>query len=168
MLTDEEIQRHLDDNPDDDTPLIQRLRAELKDANKRAARVPDLEARLAEKDFGSVLSDAKLADLNDDQRSVLFDRLAEDDRTAEKARALAERLGWAEPEHDSPITPDEQAVIDRQAATTDGAQPPISTGVIKPEDAAAWPVDKTIKFIQAHPDAFEQLKRGESVTGIVF
>lgn len=42
------------------------------------------------------------------------------------------------------------------------------TSTLSPEDTADWSTEKLMRLRQAHPEEFEALKRGETVTGIAF
>lgn len=165
-LTDDEIDAHLDQNPSENTPLVQRLRALNRKLGKQANEVPGLKAKLAEKDFGDVLKTASLDGLNARQQATLRREVGDDISEDSLWDAATELFGLTRPDEQPVVSEDEQAAIDRQAAVGQGGEPPSQTGVLKPDEVSQWPVDKLIKFHEAHPDAYEALKRGEVVTGL--
>lgn len=93
---------------------------------------------------------------------------------ADKVREWAVRGGLIEAPAPSP---EQQAAeeelesdldaSDRVAAAHAGAAPSHS-GVITPDDAAAWSAGKFKEFEQKHPREADALARGEVVAGIVF
>lgn len=167
-LTDEQIDAHLEQHPEDDTPLVQRLRAQNKDLARTAKRVPDLEAKLAEKDFGDVLKTAGLDSLNQRQQATLRREVGDDVSEDSLWETASDLFGVTRPDAEKVVPDEEQQALDRQAATATGAEAPVSTGVIKPEEAAEWPMDKRMAFLKKHPDEHERLLRGETVLGVVF
>lgn len=53
-------------------------------------------------------------------------------------------------------------------APTGGARGTGASGVITPEVAGEWSMEKRIKFMNEHPDEYEALLQGEEVTGVAF
>lgn len=53
-----------------------------------------------------------------------------------------------------------------RSAPTGGARGTGASGVITPEVAGEWSMEKRIKFMNEHPDEYEALLQGEEVTGI--
>lgn len=90
-----------------------------------------------------------------------------DDLDDEKIAAFVEKYDLPMAEETEPEEGEEkpaaQQVADaaRRAPTKGGGKT-----TIKPEDVAAWGMDKAVKFSEEHSEEWEALKRGETVTGI--
>lgn len=63
---------------------------------------------------------------------------------------------------------EEPAAAGVVSAARQAPQGQASGTTLKPEDVAEWPVDKLQRLLKQHPEEFESLKRGETVTGIAF
>lgn len=57
---------------------------------------------------------------------------------------------------------------EKVTSASQSSQTSKNTGHIKPEDAAEWSMDKVLRFKKDNPDAFEALKRGETVQAVGF
>lgn len=84
-----------------------------------------------------------------------------------KVREWAVEQGLAEPP--PPDTPDDEAAAhERVVAAGTGAAGGTKPQTIAPDDVEEWSMDKRIAFKEKHPEAFEALKRGESVSGVTW
>lgn len=84
-----------------------------------------------------------------------------------KVREWAVEQGLAEPP--PPDTPEEEvAAHERVQAAGAGAAGNTGPSTLKPEDTAEWSTEKLLAFKNQHPEAFEALKRGESVSGVTW
>lgn len=158
----------LENEADDDTPLIRQLRQKLKDTAKEAKSGRDAATELATLRREDAIRKANVEGLNDRQMKTLVRELEGQDPTAENVRSIAVELGWAT---QNPEDVDRQDQIDAQLriseAASGGGMPP-NYSTITPDDVAEWPVDKILRFRSKYPDQFEALKRGEEVPGVVF
>ena len=148
----------------DHSPLIRKLRRQLRDAKREAgeaaglkAKVAALERREAARKAGLDLTDAQLAALG---------KVHEGGDTPEALRATAASLGWAtaeEPsEEEQRVT--ESAAAQQRISDAQRGAPPARSTQITPADAAGWAIDKQMAFDEKHPDLYEALMRGETVT----
>lgn len=164
-LTDDDLEA-LATEVEDDTELVRKLRRQLRQKAQKAKRADELEQENRTLRFGSLVSQADLSELNEDQRETLAEWASKQEQVdADVLRARAERLGWAEPKPD----PAEEA-LDEQEAISQAASGARAKGdhVITPQDAAQWDTQKIREFRSQHPDAFKRLQRGEPVSGIAF
>lgn len=149
---------------DQDTDLVRRLRRQLKTASKKAKTADDLEAENRTLKGERLIAQAGLDNLTERQRQALL-REVGDEIDADKLRAAAVDLGWAEDQPD----PAEQDV-DEHTAISDAGRGAQGKGVteITPAVVASWDMTRKRAFMKSHPDAWEALKRGETVRGISF
>lgn len=161
---DDDLDLELDDlDPADDTPLVRKLRAQLKKAGKQNR---DLTSKVQSYERTDAIREAGL-NLTARQLKVLA-REHEGDITPEALKATAEELGWTVPDPEAEETDAELDAIEQTTQAASGAKPKAAGSTISVEEAASWPVDKQQRFMKQHPDAWEALKRGEEVRGIVF
>jgi hypothetical protein len=102
--------------------------------------------------------------LTDRQFKALFAVHEADDLSKEAIRATAIDLGFAEAEEEeSPEDATARASAQRISAAVSGATTPGKGGLLTVEDVAEWTHEKKRRFMDKNPEAWEQLKRGESV-----
>lgn len=131
-MADDEI--HEDDDLDDGTPLVRKLRRDLKEASKRAQRVDELETRLAAYESEQAVRAANLDGLNERQMKALL-ATHEGDMTPDAIRQTAVDLGFAQPPEPA-VTAEGQAAHERIAAATAGGTAPSKvnpTDVLTPD-----------------------------------
>lgn len=162
----DELDDDLEEETDDDSPLVKKLRSQLKESSKKAKRADELETELGDYKRKDAITGAGLK-LNDRQVKALL-AAHDGEVTAEGLKATAIELGFAQKSQEDEELEEDLAAQERiAAAAAGGGQAPGAT-VLTPADVAQWPVDKTMRFRQQHPVEFEALKRGEEVTGITF
>jgi hypothetical protein len=151
----------LTDDPESDTH-VRLNRTDVERLRKAAKGSTAVRKELDEYKRRDAITAAGLTGLSAKQSAALA-KLVED-VTPENLRAEAEALGWVEPPAPDPdaVTAEElQAHGDLAAAGVGGGIPASTTA--KPDDVAGWPVDKRMRFMNAHPDLHENLLRGESI-----
>lgn len=158
-----------DDFEDDETEsgVIRKLRRDNRVLAKRAKQADEFEAEIAQSKREKALSAPDLAKLSDKQRQALA-KVHDGDFTAEALKQTAIDLGWLEDTEQNEIDDE----LDRSEKVTQASQTgktARSTGVLKPEDTAGWSMERMLRLKDSNPEAFEALKRGESVVaaGIV-
>lgn len=113
-----------DDDTGDDSPLVKKLRRQLKAANKKAAQVDELNAKVTQLEQGNVVrsADLKTPDgkaLSDKQVSALL-KVHDGELTPEALRATAVDLGFAAPPEPA-VPPEELDTHQRVAEASAGA-----------------------------------------------
>jgi len=80
---------------------------------------------------------------------------------------LAEKyqLPMLEVEQTEPAAKPAAAQIVDQARNTQGR---VANTVLKPEEVTQWPAEKLRRLFDKHPEEYEALLRGETVTGLAF
>lgn len=148
------------------------IRKQLAEAETKAKRVDELEAELeglkaapkreeAFKDFG-----VDLENLSKLERKALEAYDGELDREAIAAFVEENELPLVESqEGETEAEERSDAELVAQAART-SPQGRTRGAVITPEDAAEWPTQKLMEFRAKHPEEFEALKEGQTVTGV--
>lgn len=159
---------NLIEEPDpDEKALLRKLRGDLSRTGKARSKA---EAELAEARRELAIAKAGLTDLEPKKVTALL-AAHDGDLTPDLLRATAVTLGFAE----APDTSAEDAATaaanasgDTQTAISQavtGAQPGTG-GLLKGAAVADWSTEKKLAFRDAHPEAWEQLKRGEDVPAI--
>jgi len=117
----------------------------------------------------NALLKAGLGDLGGKKTQALL-AAHDGDLTAEALKATATELGFITSEPDEAQQQADQAAdaATRLADSSQGAAPSIQTGVLTPTEVNDWPPDKIMRLNEQHPDEFERLMRGETVTGLAF
>lgn len=173
VITDDELDDLDDIDPNaDQSALVRDLRKKLRAANKTAKEGVDAKAELASIKRARVLEDEAFAGLTERQRKALIREHEEsgEEFTAENVLKTAMEL------YPDQVVDTEQNEIDdeldRSEKVTQASQTgktARSTGVLKPEDTAGWSMERMLRLKDSNPEAFEALKRGESVVaaGIV-
>lgn len=151
-----------------ESDLVKRLRSSLKNQGKELKELRPLKDKVAEIELGNSLSKAfdkdELGSLSERKRIALL-ASAGDDKSPEGLRKAAEELGFVE----AKIDPLDEELAGHER--TENAGTGAAAGAATKIDAvvvATWPMDKQLRFRKEHPAAWEQLKRGEAVTGITF
>lgn len=161
----DELER-LTTETDDDDDLVRKLRRIAKTAGKRSKDRDDLAAENQKLKLDGLIGSAEIGDLNEFQRETLAEWAGRQDSvTPEVIHERAVALGWAEAKPDPAA--DDLDAHDDIADATRGA-PAKGAHQITPADAAGWGPQKLREFRTKHPDAFERLKAGETVSGITF
>lgn len=83
----------------------------------------------------------------------------------EKVRAFAIDAGALAAPVDT--SAENQQAHERIGQAMSGGEP-AGNGAIKPEEVNSWSQDKQLRFKAKHPDAWELILRGETVTGVAF
>lgn len=151
----------LDSDGPDDSDLVKRLRKELRRAKRETKDLAELREENQTLKRAQALRDAKVEGLTDRQMKVLA-REHEGDITPEAIRQTAIELGFVSDETDADLAEHEQ--IDNASA---GSRTP-PQGQITPDTVKEWSTEKIVRFREQYPDAFEQIKRGNPVSGITF
>lgn len=154
----------LHEDQDDDSPLVRKLRSQLKAKSKEAKEAAELRSKLAEREERDAFREAGL-DLTERQAKALKATLEGEQITAESVRQAAVELKFIEAEPD-PLD-EEMHEQDRiaeagRSATSKGGQ------VITPATFEQWPPDKRLQFRKDHPKAFADLARGDEVQGLTY
>lgn len=150
----------LDDEDDADYVRIRRshlddVRQAAKNSSKHRKEAEDLKREKA-------VLDAGLTGLTADQRDALSTLVKEP--TAEALRDKAVALGFiAAPPAIPDPTAEELEAHQRAADVANGAGAPINN-TVKPEEANGWDTAKLMRLNERHPDIYELLLRGESIT----
>lgn len=148
------------DDTDDDYVRIRKSHLNgVRDAAKAAAKhrkeADDLRREKA-------VTESGLKDLTAAQRQALADLVKEPTADALKAKAI--ELGFVPPEPAAPAPSDEElAEHEKAAQVANGASAPASSQVT-PEEANGWPTDRLMRLSRSHPDLYESLLRGETVS----
>jgi hypothetical protein len=153
------------------------LRKQAEAATKLEKRNAELEARLEAVEKAPKIEKAfKDYGIDFDQLSKLERKAIEsyDGELSEEAIAsfveenelsLTESEGKPEDEEDEePAAAKVAKAARRSAQGTGGHKAP----VITPEETEEWSTEKLMRFSKAHPEQWELLKQGETVTGITF
>lgn len=172
----EEILADLEGEAPDD--LIQELRQfEGSKLRESAEKVPELERQLAEAQARvEKLEAAPARQKAFEDYGIDFENLSKAEREilekydgeldSEAIGELAEKYelptvqGAGEEQGEEPAEAERQT----QQALQRGQRPGRLT--LRPEDTDDWPHDRFMKFMEEHPDEYEALMRGETVTGI--
>jgi hypothetical protein len=151
------------------------LRKQATRATELEAEVQKLQSQLAERDAAPARETAlreygvDLENLSKAEKAIVGGLKGE--LTAEAIAKLVE-------DYDLPVAqsagadgasgeaPAAQRVAQHAADAQRGAR--VGTGSISAENVAEWPADKTRRFMNEHPEAYEALLRGETVSGISF
>jgi hypothetical protein len=146
--------------------LVKDLRDQLKESKKDAKRTAEVEAELAGYKRGEAIKVAGLENLSEKQRKAI-EAIHDGEWTSDALRATALDLGYAEKTEEELQLDDDLAAQGRitEAAAGGGAG---NSSVITPADVADWPMDKSMRFMQKHPQEWELLKRGEEIVGVTF
>lgn len=161
---DDDVFAELDDDDPDNTPLVKKLRSQLRSAQKDLKELSDLREENGKLKTSAVIKEAGL-DLKPSQVTALLAAHGDKELTPDLLHETAVDLNWAEPKEDVPA--EDLEATDRIAAATNGAATGrAATGSLTVADAASWPIDKQTRFMQQHPDKWEALKRGEPVQGV--
>lgn len=167
LYVDDDTEQHDDDltvEREDDTPLIRKLRRDLKAAQRKGKRVDDLESKVRTLEGAQTLASAGLDKLTERQRQTLL-REVGDEVTTEKLREAAIELGWAEAEPDpAEADVDEHDAISRAGKGAQGK----GSSEITPQAAASWDHQRRREFMKQHPAEWDALKKGETVRGVTF
>ena len=147
------------------------LRKKAAKADEYEGKVRELQAQLEEMQLAPKREAAlraygvALEDLRPAEREVLSSLKGE--LTAEAIGELVEKYGL-------PIVEEHQEQDERPPAAAQVAQVARKAGrtgqapVITPEDVGTWSTEKLLRLKEQHPEEFEALKRGETVSGITF
>lgn len=151
------------------------LRRKAAKADELESKVADLEADIAKRDAAPKIEKAFR------EAGVQFDQLRPADRQVlqglDPADLTSDKVAEVISSYELPIDAASQAAAEdpppAAAVVAAARQAPASTSTaataqITPEDAGSWPIDTQLRFKKAHPDEFEALKRGDTVTGILF
>lgn len=151
-----------------DTDLLTRLRSTV-EASPLRQEIKDLSDKLAtvesERDAArGQVSKSVFKDVGIEMDPGLLRYPADLDITdPEKVRAWGIEAKLIEPK---PSVSDEelagQAEINNAAAGATGT----AAGQLTAEMVSSWPTDKLLRLKESNPDAFEALKRGETVNGV--
>lgn len=143
-------------------PTSRQLREAAKNAEKTRAENVDLKQKLA-------VYEAGLGNLTPKQvKSVLAN--VEGEVTAEVLRATAVELAFIE-EEDTAETQQIEAEVREQgriSAAASGAGRAPANAQLTPTEVAAWPIDKQMRLLDEHPDIYDRLLAGETVSGVPF
>lgn len=148
---------------DDDTPLVKRLRGELKARNKALSSLKGAGGNTSETaalKLELVLADAGLRGLSSKKRNALLNA-HEGDFSPDSLLTDAVDLGWAE----APEPTEEEDAADASERIERAAESPRrpSSTQLTPELVAKWTPDVWVRFAREHPVEAEALKRGEPV-----
>ena len=153
--------------PDDvDDGYVKIRKEDLKSVRAAARKRGAAERELADYKRQDAVRAAGIDGLSARQVAVIA-REAEADQSAENLRKIAEELGFVQP---APPSEEEQrtdAEIDQQneaAAVTTGAPPANTRTTLTAQEVAEWPQDKLMRLDRSHPEIYELLLRGESIT----
>ena len=151
----------LDEDQPDDDDTIRKIRNRNRQMAKELKRLKQVES-----DHAKLRQDTAIGqigkELNERQVKALL-ATHEGDMTTEALRATAAELGFIEADDAEPVPPEDLDAEEQVNKAVAGSSSPNTAGLITPADASSWGVDKQIRFKKQHPDAFEALKRGESV-----
>lgn len=160
---------------DEDVAELEQLRGSKlrKQAGKAAeleARVKELEGVLAEKEAAPAREKAlkdygvDVDNLSKAEAAVLSSLKGE--LTAEQIAELVEKYDLPVTQGSGQTTEEPPAAqrVAQQAAGAPGGRP--GGAAITPADVASWPIDRTRRFMDEHPEAYDALLRGETVTGV--
>lgn len=135
------------------------LRAAAKSAEKRAKDAEDRASQLSQIVMKSVFKDAgikvnpALLHLPDDLDITSLDAVSK--------WAADNGLRDTTPSVDTEELESHEEINNLNS----GGEPP-SSSIITPLQAAEWSTDRSMKFARQHPEAWEQLKRGEEVRNL--
>jgi hypothetical protein len=151
-----------------ESELVRRLRSTIKNQTKELKELRPLKAEVAEvrldSSFKSAFEKEELEGLSEAKRKALLG-IVGDDQSPEALRKAAAELGFVETKVD-PVE-EELAGHERVENAGNGAGA-AAAGKIDPDVVAGWSMEKKLQFRDQHPDAWEQIKRGEPVHGIAF
>ena len=173
----EEILADLKDAVDDEDLISELEQYGGSSLRKKAEQVPELEAKLAE-------AEAKVEKLEAaPKREKAFKEYGIDLEALSKAeRAVLERydgelddeaIGALAEEFDLPVVEkggeaeeEEESGARQQTRQALSGRTGSSKLTVSPEDYAAAPIDRRMKFLKDHPEEAEALMAGETVTGV--
>lgn len=168
-LSDDDIQSLLDENPDQDTPLVRRLRRQLADVSKaKTKETDDLTGQLTKANRELLAYKAGLPDLGGKKLDALL-AVHDGEETPEAIRRTAIELGMVTPTdadtQAQTVDDDTRANVETQGriSTAVSGATSANTGVISPADVASWPHDKQREFLMKYRDEAEKIKRGQEV-----
>lgn len=152
----------LEDEQDDDSPVIRKLRTQLRNARKDSKDADTLRAKLHEYESRDAFTAADLGFNPSQQRAVLNELADPNDLSPEALRAASTRLGLYTPPNNDQDAGDAaaQAAI---AAASAGAAVTATDGMLKPAEFAAWDMARRVDFMERHPEHFAAIERGETV-----
>jgi hypothetical protein len=147
----------------EDAEGVIRERDDLKARLAKVEKAPRIETALGEAGV-DVTGLSKLerqaiaaADLDPDDADALAKFIEENELPTTKASGEAGEGGEGEGEESTP----EAAKVAAAATRNPG---PGGRVTLKPEDTAEWSTERLMKFREAHPEEFEELKKGNEVT----
>lgn len=150
----------------DDANYVRLKKEDVRKLRGAARRAGAAERELRDIRRVEKVRQAGLEGLNERQLNALA-REAGDDDSPETLRQIAVDFGWATP----PEQTSEQQQVEAEVAATEqavaagsGADPAGHRTTLTPEDVNGWAVDKQMRFLNAHPDDYERLLRGEPVS----
>lgn len=172
---DDLIEEYRSDGRDEDAGELEKLRGST--LRQKAARADELEKKVVELEAKAKeleyrpARDAAFRDYGIDvealskaERKIL--ESYDGELNAEAISNLVEEyeLPTSSEEGDGNEQPAAERVAQaaRSSETGRGKKAP----TVSPADISAWPMEKKLGFADAHPEAWEALKRGETVTGI--
>lgn len=153
----------MDDNEqqfEDDGQVATEAKPESRDIRLLREKAEKYDSTVTERDLYKRELEFFKVGIPDTPQTKWFRKGYDGELTPEAIRAAAAESGLIEieaPEQDE----DEQA-HERIAAASNGASTS-STANVTPATYAAWPREKRLAFMQAHPDLTDALGRGESV-----
>lgn len=151
-----------------ETDLVKRLRGQLKTQGKELKTLRPLKEKVAEIELGNNLKAAfdeeETKGLSEAKKTAVL-AVAGDDKSPEALRKAAVELGYVEPR----VDPLEQELEAHERVENAGAGARSSAATkLDGKTVGEWPMDKQLRFKAQHPDAWDQILRGEAVTGITF
>lgn len=157
----------LDEEDEDDDPLIRKLRHRNRTLSKEAKAGKQAQQRLAEIERERTIQSAGLGELGDRKMAALLAAHGDGEFDPETLKQTAIELGFIAPPE--PEVPDEELdALDRVEQASTAAQPQTGAGTISPTDAAGWSQGKWARFAKQYPEEKEALLRGETVRGVRF
>lgn len=175
---DELIEELSEQGRHDDVDELEKLRGSS--LRKQAERASELEAKVAK--LEGELAETKAAPARETalrEYGVDIDSLSKAEKAiinGLKGELSAEAIAKLVEDYDLPVAQgdgadgaEEPPAAQRVAQHGNDAQRGTRAGgaVLTAEAVTAWPADKTRRFMTEHPEAYEALLRGETVTGIV-
>ena len=172
----EEILEDLKDQVDED--LFEELQGfSGSKLRENAEKVPELERKLAEAEAKVTKLEAGPAKRKAfEEYGIDFENLSKAERRIldeYEGELDSEEIGKLAEEFDLPTVQgadreegEEAPEAERQAQQALGRNQRTGRLSIKPEDTEDWPHDKLMNFMEKHPDEYEALMRGETVTGV--
>jgi hypothetical protein len=141
------------------TDQLEKELEQLKAENAGLKRGPA--ARKAFEDYGVDLSGLSKA-----ERKVIesYDGELTEDEIGKLVEEYDLPVVASSEENDGEEQPAAQRVAQAARSSESGRGKTVPT--VSPADVAGWPMEKKLGFADKNPDAWEALKRGESVTGV--